>query len=213
MPVQVWYEPVEIPDAPPPELNASTHRSRLALERVLTDPGDDSAWAELAVTYDEMAPEWTEWVEQQPWYAAGVAAGLQHARSVEWIAEIGCGTGQATQLLSRVGPPVVATDINVSMLREAPPLPHVCYVAADVRRLPFRTGSVPLLVSLNGVPDFREFNRILGPGGQLLWCTSFGTGTPLYVPPDRVADMLGPDWTTEAGRAGHGDWILAVRTR
>jgi len=213
MPVQLWYDPVEVPDAPPPELNASTHRSRVALERVLADPADDKAWAELAVTYDEMASEWTEWAETQPWYAAAVAAGLQHARPVDWIVEIGCGTGQATELLSRVGTPVLATDINVSMLRGAPVLPHVRYLAADVRCLPFPDASVPLLVSLNGVPDFREFGRVLGVGGQLLWCTSFGPGTPLYLPPDRVADMLGPDWTTEAGHAGHGDWILAVRTR
>ena len=211
MPVQVWHDPVEVPDAPPPELNASTHRSRAALERVLTDPGDDGAWIDLAATYDEMAPEWTEWVQTQPWYAAPVAAGLSHAKPVPWLVEVGCGTGQATEMLSRVGPPVVATDVNMSMLCAAPALPHVCYLAADVRSLPLRTGSVPMLVSLNGVPDLREFRRVVAPGGQLLWCTSFGSGTPLYVTPDRLADMLGPDWTTEAGFAGHGDWVLAVR--
>lgn len=210
MPVQLWHDPVEIPNAPPPELHASTHRSRLALERVLADPADDKAWAKLAAAYDEMAPEWTEWAQTQPWYAAPVTAGLAYARPVAWLAEIGCGTGQATEVLSRVGPPVVATDVNLSMLGGAPELPHVRYVAADVRGLPFRTASVPLLVSLNGVPDLAEFTRVLGPGGQLLWCSSFGAGTPLHVPPDRLADMLGPHWTTEAGHAGHGDWLLAV---
>src|SRR5215218_5559263 len=133
MPVQVWHDPVEVPDAAPPELNASTHRSRSALERVLADPADEGAWIDLADTYDEMAPEWTEWAQEQPWYAASVAAGLTHAKPAQWLVEVGCGTGQATGVLGRLGPPVVATDINMSMLREAPVLAHVSYVAADVR--------------------------------------------------------------------------------
>jgi SAM-dependent methyltransferase len=211
MPVQQWHTPVEPPDAPPPQLNAANHRSRAALERILADPADAQAWCELVLTYDEMAPEWTDWVTQQPWYAASVAAGLAHARSVPWLLEVGCGTGQATEVLSVAGPRIIATDVNISMLAAAPAFPRTSYVQADVRHLPFGTGSVPLLVGLNGVPHLGEFARVIAPGGQLLWCTSFGAGTPLYVSPDRLADMLGPEWTVEAGIAGHGDWLLAAR--
>ncbi|NUT34322.1 MAG: class I SAM-dependent methyltransferase [Hamadaea sp.] len=211
MPVQVWHPPVEIPNLPAPDLKASTHRSRKDLERVLADHADAAAWDDLVVTYDEMAAEWTEWAREQPWYAAAVSAGMAHARPVRWLLEVGCGTGQATEVLSKVGPAVIATDVNVSMLRGAPALPRVSYVAADVRRLPLATGSAPMIVALNGVPDLAEFARVLPVGGQLLWCTSFGPGTPLYVPPDRLADLLGPQWATQAGRAGHGDWLLATR--
>jgi SAM-dependent methyltransferase len=210
MAVSRWHNAVERPDAPAPQLNASTHRSRIALERVLADPDDAEAYKALAVAYDEMAPEWTEWVQTQPWYATPVAVGMGHARPVPWLLEVGCGTGQATAVLSGVGPAVVATDVNASMLHGAPPLARTHYVLADVRRLPFATGRVPLIVSLNGVPHVPEFRRVIAPGGQILWCTSFGDGTPLYVPPDRFADMLGPAWTVEAGQAGHGDWLLAT---
>ncbi len=210
MPVQVWQDAVEVPQDPPPQLNAENHRSRAALERILKDPFDDAAWADLVRTYDEMAPEWTDWAKDQHWYAAPVSVGLAHIRPVPWIVEVGCGTGQATLVLSKAGPPVLATDVNESMLTGAPCLPQTHYLAADVRRLPFRDGSVPLLVGLNGVPHLHEFTRVLAPGGQLLWCTSFGAGTPLYVHPDRLADMLGPEWTTRAGRAGHGEWLLAT---
>jgi SAM-dependent methyltransferase len=211
MPVLMWHNAVEPPDDPAPQLGAGVHRSRIALERVLADPDDDGAYRDLMVAYDEMAPEWTDWTRAQRWYAAPVAAGMTHARTVPWLLEVGCGTGQATAVLSAAGVRVVATDVNSSMLAAAPRLAHTSYVLADVRHLPFRTGSVPLLVGLNGVPHMKEFARVLAPGGQILWCTSFADGTPLYVPPDRFADMLGPEWTAEAGRAGHGDWVLASR--
>jgi len=210
MAVTRWHDAVERPDGPPPELNAATHRSRIALERVLADPHDDDAYKALAVVYDEMAGEWTDWVQTQIWYAAPVADGMGHATPVPWLVEVGCGTGQATVVLSGIGPSVIATDINASMLGGAPALARTSYVQADVRHLPFATGSVPMLVGLNGVPHVPEFQRVVVPGGQILWCTSFAEGTPLYVPPDRLADMLGPQWTAEAGHAGHGDWLLAT---
>jgi hypothetical protein len=52
---------------------------------------------------------------------------------------------------------------------------------------------------------------VLAPGGQLLWCTSFGAGTPLYVDPDRLCELFGDGWHGEAGRAGHGEWLLLTR--
>jgi SAM-dependent methyltransferase len=210
MAVRRWHGAVERPDEPPPDLNATTHRSRIALERVLADPDDSDAYKALAVAYDEMSDEWTAWAVTQPWYTAAVTAGMSHAASVPWLVEVSCGTGQATAVLSAIGPSVVATDVNASMLHLAPALPRTSYVQADVRHLPFATGSVPLLVGLNGLPHIREFGRVLTPGGQLLWCTSYAEGTPLYVRPERLADMLGPEWTAEAGYAGHGDWLLAT---
>lgn len=206
-----WHDDGEPADASPPDLAASSHASRAALERILTDPHDDSAWGFLAETYDEMSAEWTVWAREQPWYAAPVATGLIHAQPTRLAVEVGCGTGQATTILDGLCPKVIATDINVSMLDGAPALPDTRYVAADVRRLPFRQGSVPLLVGLNAVPHVPEFQRVVAPGGQLLWCTSFGAGTPLYVGPDRLGELFGPGWRGDAGRSGHGEWLLLTR--
>ena len=85
MPVEVWHETVEVPQDPPPQLNAENHRSRLALERLLADPGDEATWETLAHTYDEMAAEWTDWAKEQHWYAAPIAVGLAHIRPVRPI--------------------------------------------------------------------------------------------------------------------------------
>ena len=189
-----WHAPTAVPTEPPPDLHGSTHRSRLALQQVLAHPEDDAAWADLAHTYAGMAAEWPEWVVSQHWYDAPVQAGLRYSRPVPWALEVGCGTGGATASLAAHLETVVATDVNDEMLALATPMPNVRYVASDVRSLPLYDASVLLLVGLNAVPHIREFNRVVALGGQLLWCTSFGPGTPLYVEPERLHTLLGPGW-------------------
>lgn len=207
-----WHEPTHLPTEPPPDLSAATHRSRVALERILGDPRDERAWDLLAEFYDEAAEGWNEWVATQPWYLAPVEAGLVHAKRADLAVEVSCGSGQATPLLDAHASLVVATDTSQAMLSEAPrALRHTRYAIVDVRHLPFRTSSVNLLVGLNAVPHTGEFARVLGPSGQLLWCTSFGPGTPLYIEPDRLLDLMGPAWRADAGRAGHGEWLLLTR--
>jgi hypothetical protein len=209
-----WHEPTSPRLGPAPDLSAGTHRSRLALEDVLTNPGDDHAWARLAGTYDEMAQEWSAWAVTQPGYAATVRDGLRAASRDEapgWAFEVSCGTGQATEVLAGAVARTLSSDVNISMLRGASEYPTVRYLAADVRHLPLRTGTVPLLVGLNAVPHVAEFERVLAPDGQLLWCTSFGAGTPLYVAPERLLDLFGAGWSGEAAQAGHGEWTLLRR--
>jgi SAM-dependent methyltransferase len=209
-----WHPTTPVPTEPPPDLGAATHRSRIALESILCDPDDESSWDLLAEFYEEAAEGWDEWVATQPWYVAPVEAGLTLAKPADLVVEVSCGSGQATALLDAHAPVVVATDTSLSMLADAPrTLPHTRYAVADVRRLPFRTGSIPLLVGLNAVPHPAELARVLAPAGQLLWCTSFGAGTPLYVEPARFCDLMGPAWEADAGRAGHGEWLLLTRAR
>jgi SAM-dependent methyltransferase len=206
-----WHPPAEVPSEPPPDLLGATHASRSALRRVLDDPADDGAWDFLAESYAEMAAEWPEWLRTQPWHNTPVRVGARHARDVAWACEVGCGTGDATVVLADLGARIVATDVNKEMISLAPSRPTVDYVISDVRRLPLRDGSVPLLVGLNAVPHIGEFNRVIAGDGQLLWCTSFGAGTPLYVEPEELLRLLGPGWAGEAGRAGHGEWMLLTR--
>ncbi len=207
----LWHAPTDVPTEPPPDLKGKAHASRLALRRVLTEPDSDEAWAFLASSYAEMAAEWPEWVRSQPWHNAPVRDGLRHARPAPWALEVACGTGDATAALADHSARVVATDVNEAMLRLAPGRAGVDYLVGDVRALPVRDASVPLLVGLNAVPHIKEFNRVVADGGQLLWCTSFGDGTPLHVEPEELVRLLGPGWVGEAGRAGHGEWLLVTR--
>jgi SAM-dependent methyltransferase len=210
-PALKWHPPVDPPTAPPPDLHAATHRSRIALTQVLADPNDEQAWTGLTDQYDEMAAEWTDWADEQPWYTAPVTAGLAHANPADLIVELSCGTGQATSVLAAIGAQVIATDVNAAMLERATPRPNTRYVRVDVRQLPFPDRSVPLIVGLNAIPHLGEINRVIATGGQLLWCTSFGPGTPLYIEPTWLLHLLGPHWHGEGGNAGHGEWTLYTR--
>jgi hypothetical protein len=206
-----WHAPTDVPTEPPYDMQATTHRCRLALEGTLANPADETQWRSLAKAYSDMSDEWTAWAHSQHWYNAPVRAGLARAKRTDWAFEVCCGTGQATAPLTGVTPSVMATDINASMLTRAPALPEVQYVASDVRALPVQNLSVPLLVGLNAVPFVPELDRVIARDGQLLWCTSFGSGTPLYVEPDRLLRIFGEGWHGEAGRAGHGEWMLLSR--
>ncbi|MGP4109938.1 class I SAM-dependent methyltransferase [Streptomyces sp. 4N509B] len=194
--------------AQPPDLKAGSHPSRINQERLLADPDDAEAWEGLHATYADQATIWRDWTDTQYGYALPVRQGLRHVRPVDWAVEICCGTGEATGHLAATVPNVVACDLNLGMLVRHADIPGVRWLAADVRQLPLGTGSVPLLVSLNGVFNPTEIARVTRPGGQVLWCTSFRSGTPLYVHPDRMHRLLGEAWTAKGEAAGHGEWTL-----
>jgi SAM-dependent methyltransferase len=195
-------------DAEPPDLKADVHPSRRFQERLLSDPADAEAWQGLHHAYADMAAEWREFTDAQGGYALPVQEGLRRARPAPWAVEICCGTGEATPGIAAVVPRVLACDLNLPMLTRHADVPGVTWVAADVRALPLGTGGVPLLVSLNGVFNPTEIARVMRPGGQVLWCTSFRSGTPLYVEPGRAHQLLGASWTAETEPVGHGEWTL-----
>jgi hypothetical protein len=111
-----WHPATDIPTGTPYQMNAPTHRSRLALERILADSDDEPAWDSLAESYDQMADEWSEWAQSQHWYNSPVRAGLSLAKPASWAFEVSCGTGQATAALTGFTSRVVASDVNLSML-------------------------------------------------------------------------------------------------
>ncbi len=105
------------------------------------------------------------------------------------ILDLGAGTGQATEALARRyrGAQVTALDWSEAMLarvrRRGPWRRRPHRVCGDLERLPLADGSADLLFSNLALqwcaaPDavFREFRRVLAPGGTLLF-TTFGPDT------------------------------------
>lgn len=105
------------------------------------------------------------------------------------ILDAGCGTGHASRaLLKRYrGSSVIALDLSEGMLRQArrrrPMLRRLDPVCADAAGLPLPDDSVDLIFSNLMLqwcndPDavFREFRRVLKPGGMLSF-SSFGPDT------------------------------------
>jgi ubiquinone/menaquinone biosynthesis C-methylase UbiE len=130
--------------------------------------------------------------------------------------EIGAGTGYFTLnlLRARVVEQAVATDISPGMLatleRSARELgERVETAAAEATALPFADGEFDLVFGhavLHHLPDldaaFREFRRVLRPGGVLAFCGEPSRhGDRIAALPKRGAAAIAPLWRALIGAA------------
>src|SRR4051794_34669284 len=128
--------------------------------------------------------------------------------------EIGAGTGYFTLNLLRAGvvAEAVATDISPGMLRRlersaAQLGVAVETVASEAAELPFEDDSFDLVFGhavLHHLPDlgaaFREFRRVLRPGGQIAFCGEPSHhGDRIAALPKRAAMAVAPDWRRLVG--------------
>jgi demethylmenaquinone methyltransferase/2-methoxy-6-polyprenyl-1,4-benzoquinol methylase len=113
------------------------------------------------------------------WARMARAAGAGPGRR---FLDVAAGTGDSSVALARRGAEVVSTDFTQAMLRLGPAkfrrrgLARLVWasVGADAQRLPFRSASydgVTICYGIRNVEDraraFREFLRVLKPGGRL----------------------------------------------
>jgi len=133
--------------------------------------------------------------------------------------EIGAGTGYFGLNLMQLGAigALTATDISQGMLTslERSAAEHgiaVGTVATEAESLPFGDGSFDLVFGhaiLHHIPDlaraFREFHRVLRPGGVIAFCGEPSRyGDRIAAVPKRMGLLLAPAWRTalRAGAAG-----------
>jgi ubiquinone/menaquinone biosynthesis C-methylase UbiE len=158
----------------------------------------DSKWG---INYDEVG---------QAQVTGKLRKALGHAPGLyERALEIGAGTGYFTLNLLRAGVigEAVATDISPGMLRalegSARELgEHVETAACEASELPFDDHSFDLVFGhavLHHLPDldaaFREFRRVLRPGGVVAFCGEPSRyGDRLAAVPKRSARAVSPLW-------------------
>ena len=130
--------------------------------------------------------------------------------------EIGAGTGYFTLNLLRAGVvrTAVATDISPGMLRKLEATAgelelEVETAACEAAELPFEDGEFDLVFGhavLHHLPDldaaFREFQRVLRPGGVVAFCGEPSHyGDRIAVWPKRGANAVAPLWRALVGAA------------
>ena len=57
-----------------------------------------------------------------------------------------------------------------------------------------------------------EIDRVLRPGGTLLWVNTLGDQTPIHLPAADVLAALPGEWHGTTARAGTGFWLVARRS-
>jgi protein-L-isoaspartate O-methyltransferase len=124
--------------------------------------------------------------------------------------EVGSGIGTYSNLLAERFVTVVAIDLSLAMLKLAPIGP-AHRVQADGARLPLRDSSAAVVVLINAFLFPAEVERILSPGGALVWVNSSGEQTPIYLSVDDLVAGLPGEWTGTSSRAGEGLWCVLRR--
>jgi ubiquinone/menaquinone biosynthesis C-methylase UbiE len=172
--------------------------ARLATELVVRRP---VAWRflrrRMRRMFDSLAPSWDP--ERRPGSFASFEAALALVDPPPRLAlDLGTGTGTAAFAIAERWPDsvVVGVDISERMVavarrKTASALAErVSFEVADAASLPYAAGSFDLVTLVNMLPFFDELARVTARGGRVLFASSLGAETPIYVPPERLRREL-----------------------
>lgn len=139
---------------------------------------DDRRWWESAFGPDYLAV-YSHRDDKSAMREAAFAARILGVEAPAHVLDAGCGAGRHARALSAAGFRVVGADRSIALLAEAAGRGGAArYVAADVRTLPIRTGSLDAVVSFFSSFGYfdadgdrrhaREMRRVLRARGGLL---------------------------------------------
>lgn len=194
-----------------PEVGGPGHPMRKVTRQVAFEPG---GWTperarKVRDLFDGLAPEWHLRASEMREHALRDALERGGAKGGVCL-EVGSGTGAGTALLARHFDRVIAMDLAYQMLRRAPASAGA-RVQADGAMLPLAAASVDAVVLVNALLFPAEVDRVLAPGGRLLWVNSLGDATPIHLSAAEVAHALPGRWAGVASEAGWGTWCALGR--
>lgn len=195
---------------------AVDHPMRAVTRAVAFDP---DGWtperqAEVVALFDSLAPEWTS--RDVPGRELPIVDALDRglgALGVESLGravELGGGTGLYSAAMAERAATLVTLDISWEMIRLVPDGLALA-VQGDGSQLPFADGALDALVLVNMFLFPAEADRVLAPGGVVVWVNSRGPETPIHLTADEVDGALPGDWDGVASTAGWGTWSVHRR--
>ena len=197
---------------------AVDHPMRAVTRAVAFDP---DGWtperqAEVVALFDSLAPEWSSRDvagRELPILDAlerGIAAAPDPGRPRRVGVELGGGTGLYSAALAEHVGTLLTVDISWEMIALVPDgdaLP----VQGDGSSLPLADGAVDVLVLVNMFLFPAEAQRVLAPGGVIVWVNSRGPETPIHLTAAEVDEALPGAWEGVASTAGWGTWSVHWR--
>ena len=202
-----------LPDAEGTATDLAAFGSASPMRKVTETVACDAAWDssrrnKVRELFYGMAADWTS--RATPEREASILDALERGGLAgDKVIELGSGTGLGTGHLIKRFDSVIALDLSMEMLRHQPDLAPK--MQADASMLPFPDGAADLLVLVNMLLFPAEVDRVVRPGGGLLWINTLGHETPIHLSPEAVVDALPGSWTATAGRAGSGLWAAVQR--
>jgi SAM-dependent methyltransferase len=203
-------ERVVAEDPPRPDRpEVADHPMRAVTRHIAFDHGTGGWTAErrhkVTALFDGLAPEWHQHLHDPqrtaPLHDAydrgGVPAGGR-------CLEVGSGDGANTGFLGEHHDLVVALDLSFEMLVRG----TGDRVRADAGALPLADGSIDVAVLVNAFLFPPAIDRVLAPGGVLVWVNTAGDQTPIHLTDDEVESALDGAWEGLGAAAGWGTWSV-----
>jgi SAM-dependent methyltransferase len=123
--------------------------------------------------------------------------------------EVGSGTSNATDDLRAAFHHVVSLDLSREMLVHSAVRGR--QTQADASALPVQSRSASIVALINMFLFPAEIARVLAPDGVVVWVSTNGDGTPIYLSPAEVVHALPGEWEGVSAQAGWGTWLTARR--
>ncbi len=203
------------PPRPAADPGAPPHPMREVTRQVAFDV-DGTGWtaerrAKVVALFDGMAAGWHE-RRDDPQRTAPLEDAYRRGDIPRGgvCVEVGSGDGQNTAFLSSHHEQVVAADLSSEMLRRAP-IDVGARMQADTSATPIRTAGVDVVVLVNALLFPTEMDRVLAPGGALVWVNTSGDQTPIHLSADELMAALPGEWDGDASEAGRGTWAVFQR--
>jgi SAM-dependent methyltransferase len=176
---------------------------------------DRDAWTaeratQIASLFDSLAAGWRDRDVPERHDALLDALARGGPFPAGWCVEVGSGTGNATGDLQDAFHDVVSLDLSREMLRLASVSGR--QIQSDAQSLPLRTKSASVVALVNMFLFPAEIARVLVDDGVLLWVSTIGEETPIYLPPAEVLSALPGTWEGVTAKAGWGTWLTARRS-
>ena len=195
-----------------PQAGGPHHPMRIVTRETATNP---SSWTptrarEVATFFDGLAAGWsaryTDDEARGPLRDA-LARGDVPAGT---CLEIGAGTGIATTLLVDHCRSVIALDVSPEMLARFCE-PRAMRLLGDGASLPVATGSIDAVVLINAFLFPQEIDRVLAADGAVVWISSLGPDTPIYLSAVDVYECLPGAWSGVESESGWSTWSIFRR--
>lgn len=190
-----------------PDMTGGQNPVRSVVERAAMGEWSRTDAKHMVESYGEQSLIWKDWVNNPDYLAPLVDALARGGPTGGGVAIIGGGgTGPEAEVVKEAGYSPVVADISAEMLTRCDVGERVL---TDMASASIRSGTVDMVVLLNAPIFAIEVERILRVGGWLIWCSSFGSHTPIYLSPLSVAEALSNTRMIPAcgSLAGHGEWL------
>ncbi len=209
-----WLDPVDPQPVDPRAVAlAQRHPMRTVTHAAAAEVG---AWSgdtprQVQAAFDDLAGEWH--TRHSPDRLDPLADAIDRGGPLPgdgtWL-ELGAGDGWASAMLAARAPSLLAVELSWRMLAASPD-DGVPRLMADASTLPLDDHAVSVAVLMNMLLFPTELDRVLQPGGRLVWVSSRSEATPIHLTPEQVTMAMPGRWGGVAARHGTATWAVLGR--